>query len=90
MAKKTGRKSAYETKIRPHFPEILQMCESMTDKQISDSLGVAYSTFLKYKAEKKEFAEVLKKGRQNLVSELKGVLIKRAKGYDYEEKKIIT
>ena len=90
MAKKTGRKSAYETKIKPHFPEILQMCESMTDKQIADSLGVAYSTFLKYKAEKKEFAEVLKKGRQKLVSELKSVLIKRAKGYDYEEKKIIT
>ena len=66
------------------------MCKSMTDKQISDSLGVAYSTFMKYKAEKKEFAEVLKKGRQNLVSELKGILIKRAKGYDYEEKKIIT
>ena len=57
MAKKTGRKSAYETKIKPHFPEILQMCESMTDKQIADSLGVAYSTFLKYKAEKKAAKE---------------------------------
>jgi hypothetical protein len=86
---KMGRKSAYDEKIKPFFTEILEMCQSMTDKQISDSLGVSYSTFLKYKAEKKEFSELLKKGRQNLVAELKGILIKRAKGYSYEEKKVI-
>lgn len=87
---KVGRKSAYETKIKPNFPEILEMCKTMTDKQISESLGVNYSTFLKYKAEKTEFSELLIKGRQNLVAELRGILIKKAKGYTYEEKKIVS
>lgn len=87
---KTGRKNVYETKIKPHFPEILEMCKTHTDAQIAEALGVGYSTFLKHKAEKKEFQEILKKGRQNLVAELKGVLIKKAKGFNYEEKKMIT
>lgn len=87
---KTGRKSAYENRIKPYFTEITEMCKSMTERQIAEALGVSYSTFLKYKAEKKEFAELLKKGRQNLVAELKGILIKKAKGYTYEEKKVIS
>lgn len=86
---KTGRKSAYIEKIKPNFPKILEMCKSMTDRQIAEALGVAYSTFLKYKAEKKEFSELLIKGRQNLVAELKSVLIKKATGFAYEEKKTI-
>lgn len=89
MAKR-GRKSAYDTKIKPYFPEILEMCKTATDKQIAEALGVGYSVFMKYKAEKEEFRELIKKGRQNLVAELKGILIKKAKGFDYEEKKVIT
>lgn len=87
---KGGRKSAYDTRIKPYFSDILEMCKTASDKQISEALGVSYSTFLKYKAEKKEFSELLKKGRQDLVRELKGVLVKKAKGFTYEEKRVIT
>lgn len=85
MAKKRGRKSVYDTKIKPHFDDILEMCKTMTDKQISEVLGVGYSTFMKFKSEKIEFQEILKKGRMNLVADLRGILINRAKGFHYEE-----
>lgn len=87
---KLGRKSAYETKIKPNFNIILEMCKTHSEKQMAEALGIHYSTFMKYKAEKKEFRDILIKGRQNLVAELKGILIKKAKGYTYEEKKMIT
>lgn len=88
MAKK-GRKSAYDSRIKPFFPQILEMCKTMTDKQIAEALGVSLSTFMKHKAEKKEFSDLIKKGRQNLVAELKGILIQKAKGFKYQEKKVI-
>ncbi len=87
MAKK-GRKSAYEERIKPNFAAITEMCKTMTDKQIAKKIGVSYSAFNKYKATKKEFAEILKKGRENLVVELRSVLINRAKGFHFTETKI--
>ena len=68
--KKRGRKSAYETQIKPRFSDISDWLKSgATDKQIAFNLGIAYSTFNKYKSEKTEFAEFLKMGRQALVIE---------------------
>ena len=65
MAKR-GRKSAYEITIKPRFCDISEWLKSgATEKQIANNLGISYSTFNKYKAEKKEFAEVLKKGRKS-------------------------
>ena len=90
MGNKVGRKNVYDTKIKPYFSEILEMCRTSTDRQIAEVLGVAYSSFMKYKSEKEEFSELLKNGRQNLVAELKGALIKKAKGFTYEEKKVIA
>ena len=82
---KVGRKSKYETHVKPFFPEILEMCRTMTEQQIAEHLGVGYSTFMEYKKQFPELTEILKKGRQNLVAELRSALIKKAKGYDYTE-----
>lgn len=91
MAKgKGGRKSKYDTHVKPRLPEIMEMCRTMTEQQIAESLGVGASTFQAYKTEFPELAECLKKGRQNLVAELRGSLIKKAKGYDYVETKVVT
>lgn len=90
MVNKRGRKNQYDIKIKPYFLEILEMCKTMTEQQIAESLGVGYSTWMKYKAENVEFQEIIKKGRQNLVSELRGALIKKAKGYEYKETKVVT
>ena len=87
---KTGRKGKYETHVKPHFAEIRMWCKTMTENQIAEKLGVGASTFQYYKTQFPELSEILKTSRQDLVIELRSALIKKAKGYDYTEKKVIT
>lgn len=87
MAKR-GRKSAYETTIKPRFSEIKSWLEhGATEKQVADNLGIGYSTFNRYKAENEEFREFLKNGRKSLVLQLRGALVKKAMGFEYTETK---
>ena len=83
---KTGRKNVYETTIKPRFDDIARWLQSgATEKQIASNLGVAESTWFKYKAAEQEFSEFLKNGRQKLVIELRGALVNRAMGFHYYE-----
>lgn len=84
-----GRTNKYESHVEPHLEEIQEWCRTMTEKQIAKKLGIAYSSWCQYKNDHLELSEAIKKGRQNLVAELKSTLIERAKGFQYEEKKII-
>ena len=86
---KMGRKNKYYTHIKPHLKAIPDMLQDMTEEQVSKKLGVAYSSWNKYKLEFPELTEVIKKGNTSLVGELKSVLKRRAKGFQYEERKII-
>lgn len=87
MAKR-GRKSAYETIIKPRFPDILKWLQNgATEKQIADNIGISQATWCKYKSEIVEFAEFIKKGRESLVTQLRGALVKRAMGFEYTEQK---
>lgn len=87
MAKR-GRKSVYEDLIKSRFCDISEWLKNgATERQIADNLGIAYSTFNRYKSEKKELKELLKNGRRNLVLELRGALVKKALGFEYTEKK---
>ena len=88
MAKK-GRKNKYETHVKPYLKDIEQWCNTMSEKQIAKKLGVAYSSWCQYKLDFSELSDCVKKGRQDLVSELRSALIKRAKGYSYTETKIV-
>ena len=87
MAKRTGRPNKYYTHVQPRLAEIETMCLNMTDKQIAETLGVAYSSFKEYKTKYKDLMAALKKGRETLVVDLKSTLINKAKGFSYEEKK---
>ena len=89
MSNNRGRKNKYFTHIKPHLKLIPEMLQTMTEEQVARKLGVAYSSWNKYKLEFTELTEAIKKGNTNLVGELKSVLKKRAKGFQYEEKKII-
>lgn len=90
MAKR-GRKNAYETTIKPRFSDISEWLKhGATERQIAHNLGVSYSTFNKYKADVKEFSELLKNGRQSLVLELRGALVKKALGFTFTEIKKYT
>lgn len=86
-----GRKGRYETDIKPNLSLISEMARTMTEKQIADSLGISYTgSWSRYKRDHKELVEALKRGRQNLVAELRSSLIKRAHGYTYKETKVVT
>lgn len=84
-----GRPSKYETHIKPHFEQIKKWAEQgATERQISEQLGVAYSSFNLYKTKYPEFSEILKqKDMRPLVEELRGALVKKALGFQYKEKK---
>ena len=84
-----GRKNKYETHVKPYLADITDWCKTMTEKQISKKLGIAYSTWCEYKNDHEELSEAVKRGRQNLVMELKSTLIERAKGFQYTEKKTV-
>ena len=90
MAKR-GRKSVYDTVIKPRFDDILYwLRHGATEKQIIENLSINTDTFYKYKSEKTEFSELLKKGKESLVEQLRGALIKKALGFEYKESKRIT
>lgn len=85
---KTGRKSIYDTKIKPHLEQIRKAVESgATVKEVADALGIAESTLYRYKEEKKELKETFACGRASIVIEIRAALLKKALGYEYEEKK---
>lgn len=83
-----GRKNKYETHVKPYLNQIQEWYGELDERQIAvDRLGIAVSTWEKYKKQYPELREVLKKGKQELVSELKTSLKKKAKGFYYEETK---
>ncbi len=83
-----GRPNGYKKKVEPYLAEVSEMALTMTEQQIAKTLGVGYSTFRLYKEQYPALADSLKKGRAKLVMELKSALIKKAKGFEYEETKI--
>lgn len=85
MAKR-GAKSAWEYKIKPRLKEIEGWCrEGLYYQEMSNRLGIHLATFMKYKAEKPEFDEILKKGREVVDLQVENALLKRALGFEYEE-----
>ena len=87
MAKR-GRKSAYDTIIAPHLDKIREAVKAgATVTEIAKALNIAESTLYKYKDEKTELAEAFAHGRANIVIQIRGALLKKALGYEYQEKK---
>ena len=85
---KTGRKSKYDTEIKPHLKEIEEAVKKgATVAEIAAALNVAESTIYKYKAEKSELKKAFTCGRAHIIIEIRGALLKKALGYEYQEKK---
>lgn len=85
---KTGRKSKYDTEIKPHLKEIEQAVKNgATVAEIATAFNIAESTIYKYKNEIKEFSAAFARGRASIVIEIRGALLKKALGYEYEEEK---
>ena len=60
--------------------------EGLSDMQIAEKLGISKTTFYKFKNEHSELSELLKKGKEVVDYEVENALLKRALGYEYEEK----
>lgn len=86
---KPGRPNKYFTNIEPRLDEIEKLCTTKTEKQIADDMGVSYTSWKEYKRKYSALSAVIKKGRDSLVNDLKSTLIKKAKGFQYTESKVI-
>jgi len=82
-----GRKDRYETQVQPRLGEIPEMVGTMTEEQIAKQLGISRRSFERYKQQHEELRAALKKGREDLVRDLKMTLKRKAKGFYYTEKK---
>lgn len=82
-----GRKDRYETQVQPRLSEIPEMVGTMTEEQIAKQLGISRRSFERYKQQHEELRAALKKGREDLVRDLKMTLKRKAKGFYYTEKK---
>lgn len=88
---KPGRKNLYYESVRPRFDEIAEWCRlGMWDKDIAENLGISKQTFCEYKSRYPELGEFLKRSRKKPVQQVKSALLKRACGFTYSEKRIIT
>ena len=82
-------RSRWETHIAPNIELIKQWArDGVIDKDIAKRLGVAYSTFRKYKAEEKELEEALRCSKEMADANVESALYRRAVGYRYTETKI--
>lgn len=85
--KKAGRKSKYDI-VKDNFPNIEKwLKEGVTEKQIATNLGIAMSSWSLYKTQYSELTELIKNSRATVVTDLRGALLKRALGFEYEERK---
>ena len=81
-----GRKSKYETHVKPKLHLITQWCKNgSTDEQIYKKLRVGKESFYKYKREHVELSDALKIGKDDADDLVESALFKRALGYEYEE-----
>lgn len=80
-----ARPEKYITNVEPYLEEIKQMCLTMTEAQIAETLGVSISAFKRYKSQYEPLRAALKKGRRTLVMDLRSSLIKRATGFEITE-----
>lgn len=83
-----GRTNKYFTHVEPRLKEIEKLCLTMTEKQIAQVMGVGYASWKEYKKKYPALLAALKNGRDNLIADLRSTLIEKAKGFQYEEKKI--
>ena len=76
-----GRKGIYDEKIKSRFKDIEKWArKGVTEKAIAKNLGVSYSTFNKYKVEKIELSDLLKKSRLVAVEEIENAMYECAIG----------
>lgn len=87
---KRGRKSKYETNVKPRLLEIAAWCrDGLTDKEIAEKLNIGLDSFYRYKKDFSEFSDTLKETKEIADIKVENSLNKNANGYDYEEEVVV-
>ncbi len=79
-------KSKYDPDTFPTLAEGYAR-RGLNDEQIAERLGISIATFYVYQNRYPEFPEGLKKGKKPVDMEVENAFLKRAKGYEHEEKR---
>ena len=76
-----------KSKYNKDFPLLAEgfAREGLNDIEIGKKLGIAKNTFYKYIKKYKDFGDALKRGKSPIDTEVENLLLKRARGYEYEE-----
>lgn len=80
-------KGKYQKWLTPDGLTLLQgwARNGLTDEQIAHNMGITPSTLYTWKAKHPEISEALKKGKEVVDIEVENALLKRAKGFQYDE-----
>lgn len=81
-----GRPSKYDQRYTPQLAYWMAR-DGLTDKEMAEKLEIAESTLHEWKNRYPEFSEALKKGKELIDHQVEDTLLKRARGYDYDEVK---
>ena len=89
-----GRQNKYYTHIQPCLDKVAELAETMSEKDIAHTLGVAPSSFETYKSQHEELRKALEEGRAKRrsvkIKRFKSLLEKRGEGFHYTETKRIV
>ncbi|GEM_PF-2405768 len=86
--KANGGKSLALEEVLNHLNDIEKWARNgASEADIATRFGITRQTFWKYKNDNNDIFNAIKKGRMNLVDELKGKLAEKAKGFYYTETK---
>lgn len=78
-------------KILDNLEKVREMSENgHTKDKIAKHFGVSRQTFYEYEKLEPSIARAVESGRSVVVEELKSAMLKRAVGFQYEEKKVTT
>lgn len=85
-----GRKSKYDEFCAPHIENIKKWVSAgATDEEVAKALGIGLTTIYEYKKKYPKFADAFARGREEVVINIKAALLKKALGFEYEEKKTV-
>lgn len=82
-----GRKNRYETHVYPYLERIREWITEETEGDIAKRLKISQQSFEKYKKNYPELMDALRGGKEELISELRQTLKRKARGYKYTETK---
>ena len=78
-------KAKYNAETFPKLAEDFAR-DGLNDVEISYKLGISHASFYNYQKKHVEFFEAIKRGKAPVDIDVVNALLKRALGYDYEEK----